>query len=418
MQSQQHNPATLFLLILAGESVFFLPFVLPRVFRPTLLSAFDMTNLELGTAFSAYGLVAFASYFFGGPLADRFPARTLISLSLALTGMGGFALAVDPGFVGLVALYAFWGFSTIFLLWAAMIRATREWGGKGFQGRAFGFLESGRGLTSAVIGSLALFAFSTLTSQFAEGDSVPIHEVIFFSSVLVMLIGVAVFFWMPKDLGANEAQAHKIAPSEVMELLRNPTIWLQGAIIVCAYVGYKMTDDFSLYANEVLDFNEVDAAGVGTSALWLRPVFALAAGVVADRFGGIRTIAACFMCMIIGGVLIATGWLDVWTLYVLATMVFTVMGIYGLRGIYFAVMDVSKVSIRATGTAVGIMSLLGYTPDIFISPTMGFLLDHYPGAQGHHYVFGLISGFAVMGLIATLILNKSTATQENASTHL
>ena len=418
MQSRPRNPFTLLLLILAGESVFFLPFVLPRVFRPTLLSAFDMTNLELGTAFSAYGVVAFASYFFGGPLADRFPARTLIGLSLGLTGLGGFILAVDPGFVVLIALYAFWGFSTIFLLWAAMIRATRVWGGTGFQGRAFGFLESGRGLTSAVIGSLALLAFSALTSQFTAGDNVPIHEVIFFSSVLVILIGVAVFFWMPKNLGARAAQAHKIAPAEVLDLLRNPTIWLQGAIIVCAYVGYKMTDDFSLYANEVLGFSEVDAAGVGTSALWLRPVFALLAGFLADRFGGIRTIAVCFICMVVGGGLIATGWLDESAIYVLATMVFTVMGIYGLRGIYFAVMDVSEVSIRATGTAVGIMSLLGYTPDIFISPTMGFLLDHYPGAKGHHYVFAMISAFAIIGLLASFMLSRSTVDPQHASSHL
>jgi len=45
-------------LIAAGEGVFLLPFVLARVFRPTLLDAFGITNLELGTAFSLYGVVA------------------------------------------------------------------------------------------------------------------------------------------------------------------------------------------------------------------------------------------------------------------------------------------------------------------------------------------------------------------------
>ena len=58
-------------LIIAGESVFLLPFVLARVFRPTLLDVFDLTNLELGAAFSAYGIIAMAAYFLGGPLADR-----------------------------------------------------------------------------------------------------------------------------------------------------------------------------------------------------------------------------------------------------------------------------------------------------------------------------------------------------------
>ncbi len=35
-------------LIAAGEAVFALPFVLARVFRPTVLDAFGLTNLQLG----------------------------------------------------------------------------------------------------------------------------------------------------------------------------------------------------------------------------------------------------------------------------------------------------------------------------------------------------------------------------------
>ena len=54
-------------LMLAGESVFLLPFVVARIFRPTFLQVFDITNFELGTAFSAYGLIAMVSYIFGGP---------------------------------------------------------------------------------------------------------------------------------------------------------------------------------------------------------------------------------------------------------------------------------------------------------------------------------------------------------------
>ena len=38
----------LLLLILAGESVFILPFVLSRVFRPIVLEAFNLDNLQLG----------------------------------------------------------------------------------------------------------------------------------------------------------------------------------------------------------------------------------------------------------------------------------------------------------------------------------------------------------------------------------
>jgi len=43
-------------LITAGETIFLLPFVLARIFRPTMLEVFGLTKLQLGTAFSLYGI--------------------------------------------------------------------------------------------------------------------------------------------------------------------------------------------------------------------------------------------------------------------------------------------------------------------------------------------------------------------------
>jgi predicted MFS family arabinose efflux permease len=123
---------TLITLIVAGESVFFLPFVLARVFRPTLLDLFAISNTELGLWFSLYGVVAMISYLLGGPLADRFPARNLMAYALWLTSAGGVLMSLVPSSRIMLWLYAFWGFTTICLFWAAMIRATREWGGTDF----------------------------------------------------------------------------------------------------------------------------------------------------------------------------------------------------------------------------------------------------------------------------------------------
>ena len=126
----------LLLLILAGECVFIIPFVLPRVFRPTVLDTFNLDNVQLGFCFSIYGMVALFSYLFGGPLADRFPPRKLIAVALWLTALGGLVYATFPSYTTLKVLYGYWGFTTIFLFWAPMIKATRAWGGKKAQGKA------------------------------------------------------------------------------------------------------------------------------------------------------------------------------------------------------------------------------------------------------------------------------------------
>lgn len=85
----QSKYSTLIALIFAGEAIFFLPFVLPRIFRPTLLAVSEITNTELGVFYPAYDIVAMRSYFIGYPLADRFPARNLMSFALGLTALGG-----------------------------------------------------------------------------------------------------------------------------------------------------------------------------------------------------------------------------------------------------------------------------------------------------------------------------------------
>ena len=55
-------------------------------------------------------------------------------------------MATFPAYQGAMLLWGFFGISTILFFWAALIRATREWGGAEHQGRAYGLLDGGRGL--------------------------------------------------------------------------------------------------------------------------------------------------------------------------------------------------------------------------------------------------------------------------------
>ena len=111
----------LLLLIFAAESIFLLPFLLARIFRPTFLDVFSITNFELGTLYSAYGIVGLLSYVYGGVLAGRFPSRKLMAVALFSTSLGGIYMAQYPSLLGLQIVYGYWAFSTIFLFLAAMI---------------------------------------------------------------------------------------------------------------------------------------------------------------------------------------------------------------------------------------------------------------------------------------------------------
>ncbi|NNC70158.1 MAG: MFS transporter, partial [Flavobacteriaceae bacterium] len=262
------------LLILAGEAVFILPFVLARIFRPTFLTTFDLSNFELGLCFSVYGIVAFISYFFGGLLADKFKPNVLMASALWLTAIGGFYMTSVPNLLMLKALYGYWGFTTIFLFWAAMIKATRIWGGLDAQGKAFGFLDGGRGLVAALFGTMGVVIFSIFipsADALAAGEqsNEAFIRVIFISSFLVSAVGVLTFFFLKvPEKQSMQYQVKSISVKNVKNVLKLPAVWLLMIIILCAYVGYKFTDVFSLYAKEVMLYDEVDAAKTGTYLLF------------------------------------------------------------------------------------------------------------------------------------------------------
>ena len=410
---QEKNPisAALFALIIAGEAIFVLPFVLTRVFRPTVLEVFDLSNLELGLIFSVYGIIAVFSYLFGGPIADKFPARNLISLALVSTALGGLFLATIPDYIGMKWLFGFWGFTTIFLFWAALIKATRELGGEKMQGIAFGFLDSGRGLVSALIGSLTVLVFSfylPIDPEFANlaEKTKALESVIYFIITFIVLVAIAVFFILPSSNKKLES-TKPLTFQAVLPLLSSPTIWLQAIIIICAYVGYKSLSDFSLYAKDVLLFDDLDAAKVGSLMLWTRPIAALAAGFLAFKFNPVKLIIISFAAMAIGSIHFAQGYITVDQNSVFYLSMITICsGVFALRALYFAILKDAKVPLALTGTAVGFISLIGYTPDIFMGPLMGWLLDRNPGILGHQHLYFVLFLFALMGILASILFQR------------
>ncbi len=403
------------LLILSGEFIYFLPYVLSRVFRPTFLDVFQLNNFQLGSLFSVYGIVALLSYVYGGVITDKYSPRKLMSSALFLTALGGLVLASYPSYKTLQILYGYWGFTSVFLFWGAMIKATRLWGGDNNQGKAFGFLDGGRGIVAASMGSIGVFIFSIILTTDIESASVierqeAFRYVILFSSFMVAFIGLLVFIF----LRSSEEKSTNIKSSlnsltNIKHVLKNESIWLLMIIIMCAYVGYKVTDIYSLYASEVMFYDQIEAAKVGAVQLYLRPIVCIMIGLLADKTKNMFWIIFGFITMLIGAVIFSLGFIqpDMNFIFFLSLVVLAV-GTYSIRALYFAVLKEAKVPFALTGTAVGLISVVGYSPDIFAGPIMGYLLDTYPGVVGHQYVYLILVVFSVIGLIASLRFARLT----------
>lgn len=414
--SRHHRVLYMIGLIVAGEAVYALPFHIARFFRPTVLEVFGLSNTELGTAQAVYGIVAMLSYFPGGPLADRFSARKLLALSLWSTAAGGLYLATLPGITGAVVVWGFFGLTTILLFWAALIRATRDWGGVDEQGRAYGLLDSGRGVLAAALASLAALAFGLLFPEGIEGADFEhkkqaLRLVIHGYTLVTALAGV--FVWLaledPRPSDERELQGWHAGEESlgmhIQRALRLPAVWLIAVIVVCAYVAYKGFDNYSLYAVQGFGLSQVEAARLVAIGAWARPVAALAAGLLGDRYQVPRMTVVCFALLLASQLFFAlhspaphASWV------LLANVLAGSAAMFGLRALYFALLESAAVPAAVTGTAVGLISVIGYTPDIFVSYLGGVILDRSPGLSGHQDYFWFMAAFAAMGLASSIAL--------------
>lgn len=146
-------------LSLSGGVIFMLPF-LQEVYYIPLAQALSLNNTEVGSLMSVFGISSLMVYFPGGWLADRVSPKKLITISLLTTGAIGLYFATFPSYEISLYIHAVWGVTITLLFWGAMIRMTRNWAPPEEQGRAFGILETGRGLGEVLssAGFLAVFA--------------------------------------------------------------------------------------------------------------------------------------------------------------------------------------------------------------------------------------------------------------------
>ena len=155
------------------------------------LETYHLTNVQMGVFGSVLGVFGMISYLFGGIVADRFSTRTILTVSLLGTGIGGLVHLLPLNFPALVCLYAFWGVSSLFAFWPACVKAVRILSGSGDQGKAFGFFEGGRGVAAALMAMAAVVAFRIGAGQM-EDQAQGMKYVIVFYSVLTILMGVLI----------------------------------------------------------------------------------------------------------------------------------------------------------------------------------------------------------------------------------
>ena len=110
---------------------------------------------------------------------------------------------------------------------------------------------------------------------------------------------------------------------------------------------------------------------------------------------------------IFGSILFASGLIKVsMNILFFISLIIVATGTYAIRGLYFSVLKDGKIPYILSGTAIGLISMVGYSPDIFATPLYGYLLDNYPGIKGHQYVYLILFISSIVGIYVSLKFKK------------
>lgn len=392
--------------------VIFVPAFHPgRYFRTSLLEAFGIDNIQLGEAALWYGVAAMISYGLGGPLADRFGTRPLMCGSLIATALGSLYMATIPSLFSLKILFAFWGVSTILAFWSPLVRATRELGGGMSQGRAFGVLDGGRGFVAWLIAAVSTQAISGFLTPEAGAAASAMRWVLVGYAAVTAAVAVVVWFGLPPSLDDLPDSGPKVNNKEVFRLMRNPTIWLLGAIVLSAYCTYKTSDFYGQFSEDIYGLDKEQSAWLTSSLTFLRIFAAITAGFLADSWlGPRRTILACFGALVVSfAVLSAAPATSGYLGFAIANLAVAWAAGCGLR-IYFSLLAESNIPLSLTGTATGMISLVGFTPDIFWSLLAGWLIasarERGDVLVGYQQLWLLLAGISAIGFVAAALLRR------------
>lgn len=390
------------LLLAAGAGIIFqLPYIRETFYVP-IQKAMDLTNTQMGMLSSIYASMATVSYFVGGMVADKFSARKLLTFSFISTGLLGLWFSTFPSFNVARLIFALMGISTIVTYWSAMIKATRMLGDSSEQGRLFGLQEGLRGILNAVL----VFGMAAVYARFSNeimGTAWAIRT----CAIVVIIIGILNWFFIDDTDSEENTESIKDVVIGTFKQLAIPRVWLLVAIVFFGYSLYGIFGYINTLAINVYGLSVSGGATLGGTRYIIQAFGGIIGGFLADKIG------SRIKVIILGAILTGGSYALFLFLPAEASLLPIILGnfvagmfcIYLIRSQYFAIIDDAGISVSRTGRVSGIVSSLGYLPDIFMYTMIGSWLDNNEGKAGFDLMFMYAIAMAVACVIACIALS-------------
>ncbi len=394
----------LVVITIAGAMIYGLPYF-RSYFYDAYLETYNLTNTQMGTFGTMFGIFGMISYLLGGVVADMVSTRKLMSTSLILTGLGGLLHLLHPNYGMLLAIYALWGFTSLFAFWPSLVKSLREISGEDEQSKAYGFMDGGRGIVYAIDGIIILSVFSYFSK--ISNDLAGLNGVIIYYSAVSIVLGIALLFLLKEQNPSVEAtleKKEKLSIKHIIEVVKMPAVWILSLILCCTYTMNIAFYYFTPYSTSRFGMTATLAAFITIAAQYIRPFAAFGGGALADKIGRSKIMYITFTLMAIPTFLIVFTQSMSGPVF-MALCIIIYLGMYGGYSVVFSMMDEGGIPLSSAGTAIGIICTIGYLPEVIVPYFAGKLLDTF-GEIGYKYMFIAIGFMLICGILMLMVWDR------------
>lgn len=410
---------TLAIISISGGVSFDLAY-LRYIYQIPMAKFMGFSNTEIGLIMSTFGITAIILYAPSGVIADKFSHKKMMSFSMIATGLLGLLMMVYPPFWVMILIQVAFAITTILLLWSVSIKAASLLGSHDEQGKIMGWMEGLRG-----VGVMALAVFTMwVFSLFSPSDPNSLKAVILIYSSVYILLGILCWFFVKDGFSQRgETSSPAFHLSDILSVLKISTTWYCSMIIFGVYTIYAILSYSTNYLTEMYAMDLVAASYMG---IVINKIFRAMCG----PFGGLITTYSRFKSPTR-----VIQFLAVISVITLVALLITnqnprsvAIGIglilllafvcYASRGLYFACIGEARTPAYIMGTTVGICSVIGFLPDVFVYPIVGHWQDTLPTAQAYQnmWLMGLAATCLVIVFTFLLAQNMRRATHRHSDT--
>lgn len=393
-----------FIVLGIGAYIIYQPIYEKNTYYEAFIQGFHITNTQFATMFSAFSFVSLISNFPGGIIADKFSPRKLLTFSFISTSLLAFWESTFPSYGIGIFIFGAMGATTTLTFWAALIKATRQFGqSMSGESKALGFQEGVRNVAKMLIATVAVWLFSRHVS--IENG---LAAVLRYDAAITFACGIASWFVFSDDSGEDGAVYKEGLVKQILQCLRNPAVWVVALIVLGTY---SMSANLSGYVTKIgtSKFSlSVQMAAVGVMiSTYMQPVGSFIGGWLGDKLGATKALALSTL-----GLLCTTAIVlflpqspSMAIPFIITYLVFT--GFRGAaRGQYYGPLREAGVPLALSGTATGLIATIGYSGDTFLPIISGRLLDTMDATAAMETFIIILLGFGAFSLVMTVVMFK------------